>query len=263
MKSSAISAAPDYRVRLAELFEEKKRLNPAFSLRAFARLLGVSPASISQVLSGKRHLSRKLAREVAQRLGFSPLETQEWMQGHLRARYEEQATETPSPYQLLELDRFNLISDWYHYAILSLSEVKAASAKPEWIARRLNITRAQAVDALARLERLKLIEIRGGKFRQTVPPLDTPNGVPSAALRKHHSQILHKADLAQHEMPIEEREYGTLTMAVNPARLPQARERLRALRDELSAILENGKRERVYILSYQLFPLDRSEESLH
>ena len=47
----------EYRKALRESFEEKKYRNSKYSLRSFARDLSVSPAALSQVLSGKRDFS--------------------------------------------------------------------------------------------------------------------------------------------------------------------------------------------------------------
>lgn len=37
-------------------FENRKAKNPHFSLRAFSRWLDISPAQVSQIISGKRRI---------------------------------------------------------------------------------------------------------------------------------------------------------------------------------------------------------------
>ena len=58
---------------------------------------------------------------------------------------------------IVDLDTFAVISDWYHYAILSLLEVTDARLDPRWISKRLGINRLEARLAIERLKRLSLI----------------------------------------------------------------------------------------------------------
>lgn len=54
--------------QLREELVRRQQRNPRYSLRAFARATGVSPATMSQVLSGKRSLTLRTARNIIQRL---------------------------------------------------------------------------------------------------------------------------------------------------------------------------------------------------
>lgn len=49
-------------------FTKRKSKNPFYSLRAFARDLHISPASLSLILLGKRTLTVSMARRVLARL---------------------------------------------------------------------------------------------------------------------------------------------------------------------------------------------------
>lgn len=57
-------------------FNDRKDKNPRYSLRAFARSLGVSSGQLSEILSGKRPLSHKLARRIAIALALTEEESQ-------------------------------------------------------------------------------------------------------------------------------------------------------------------------------------------
>ncbi|MBI1860262.1 MAG: helix-turn-helix domain-containing protein [Deltaproteobacteria bacterium] len=45
--------------------ERRKRKNPAYSLRGFARALGLSHTLVSHLISGKRAVSKKTAEKIA------------------------------------------------------------------------------------------------------------------------------------------------------------------------------------------------------
>ena len=57
-----------YQDILNEYFLIKKEVNPAYSLRAFARDLGLPSSNLSNVLKGKQGLSIKSALQILERL---------------------------------------------------------------------------------------------------------------------------------------------------------------------------------------------------
>lgn len=244
---------------LASEWRKRKTRNGQFSLRAFARFLEMSPSLLSQLLSGKRRLTRKQALKIANRLDFSPAERNRLLIGP----YSETAGLLDER-RLLEEDQFNLISDWYHYAILGLASLESNSSSPKWISRRLGISEIIATDALRRLKRLKLIEIKDGSFRQVTKPLDAGWNAPSAALRRHHKQNMDLAKEKIDTVDLSKREYSSITMAANPIQLKKAKDLIAEFKYRLSKILEQGERTEVYTLSVQLFPvttLDSEEKS--
>lgn len=234
-----------------ELDKRIKR-NPAFSLRAFAKLLDISPTTLSQVISNKRNMSMKTGSNILHRLGYSPTE-----QLNLIAMTETEVSENKN-IQITE-DKFQLISEWYYLAILSLGEIAHAKADPRWIAKRLNISLALANEALQRLERLNIIEIKDGTYKQIHPPFKTSDDIPSAAIRNYHTNILNLAIEKLETIDVQKREYSSVTMAINSKNLKKAKDLTRKYKSEISKLLETGKADRVYHLAIQLFPLDTEE----
>lgn len=234
--------------------------NPQYSLRAFARSAGVSHTLLSLVLSGKRPMSRKTANRLADTLALDPNQREQFVNapentmGHLataRGRKEAQSM------RQLSLDQFALISEWYHYAILSLLELPDSKLEPRWISSRLRISQLQAAEAVERLHRLNLLEKgEDGRWRQSGNPIKIDNSVSTPATRKFHEQILSKALESLERDPFETRSFISTTYMLDPAVVPLARERLnelkRALVRELSTL---GKPSVVYNLSMQLYPV--------
>lgn len=60
-----------YHDLLQEKFIKKKQNNPAFSLRAFARVIEISPAKLSQIMNKKQGLSMKCAKNICKKLNLS------------------------------------------------------------------------------------------------------------------------------------------------------------------------------------------------
>lgn len=60
----------DYRTTLKKEFELRRGRNAFYSLRAFARDLGLSPARLSEVLAGKKGISSEAAESIALKLNL-------------------------------------------------------------------------------------------------------------------------------------------------------------------------------------------------
>ncbi len=203
-------------------------------------------------------MTKKVLNKLAERLEFSPVQFESFRAMLPSSKYGD------IEFQPLELDLFEVISDWYHYAILELITVESFDASPTWIARCLGITQAEARDALDRLIRLGLL-VRDAKTGSVNPGAvsnysnaDCFN--PNGAQKKHQGQILNLAMQALEEIPAEERDQTSVTLAIPHERLAEARERITQFRRELSALLQRpGKRDSVYQLSISLFPLTRSQ----
>ncbi len=97
-------------------------------------------------------------------------------------------------YETLSLDSFELISDWYHYVILSALELPGAKLEAKWISKQIGIQPLQAKLAIERLKRLGLVEqISAGNWRQSTAPIKIDNKNSSGATKKFHKQLLTRA----------------------------------------------------------------------
>lgn len=245
-----------YRTRLRRELLARQDRNSAYSLRAFARDLGLNPTSLSLVLAGKRRLARENALKVARALQLSPLETNTLLN---QLGYAANAKIESLEFVHLEDDQFRVIADWYHYALLSLAKLKHNRAEPRWIAKRLGIPVAVAREAVQRLVRLDLVTVRGGRLYRTGLSVTTARDAPSASLRRFHKQMLGQAETALSTVPVEWRELGSTTLALDVSRLAEAKTRILAFRREMARLLETGHATQVYTLAVQLFPLGKFE----
>lgn len=255
---------------LKQRLQERISANPRYSLRAFARDLGLNASKLSEVLNRKQGLSAESARRICRKLSLSPSETEYFCKlveasdaRSKRARLAAQAqiaslAEDQSLRQIQD-DTFKIISDWYHYALLSLAETLSFKSDAAWIARRLGITKLEVEQAVSRLARLELLEIKGGKIRPTGVQLTTKSGMPSESIRKFNRQVIEKSLQAIAMQTIDEREIGTLTTSVHTDDLPVIKEMIRRHRRELNQFIMTRNKSRkpneVYCLAAQFFRL--------
>lgn len=89
---------------------------------------------------------------------------------------------------------------------------------------------------------------------------ETTSDIPSAALRRSHRQTLEQAIESLEEVRIELRDITSITMAIDPARIGEAKTAIRRFRRDMAALLEDGRRTEVYNLNVQLVPVTRWRE---
>ncbi len=228
--------------------EKRQKNNSAYSLRSFAKFLEISPAALSQLMSGKRGISVKRLSKIIEKLSLPPSE----LKSLIRTKGKRNTT-------ILKEDEFKLISEWYHFGILSLGELKTCKSDPRWIAKRLNIPVGTANEVLQRLERMGIIQVKDGRFKQITPPLKTTSDIPSSTIRAYHKSILGLAQNKIETVDVKEREYSALTMAINTKNLQKAKKLTDEYKEEMLQLLEQGTLDEVYQLSIQLFPLSVKE----
>lgn len=234
--------------------------NPSYSMRAFAKKTGLTSSALSEILRGKRRVSKDLAERIARRLCLAP-DQSETLLGLFpeKLTYDSARREEAIRYTQLNMDHFHVISDWHHFAILSLLETESYRHEAQWVARRLGIKTAEAKAALGRLERLGMIEIdkKGRATREDVH-YATSDDIANISLRKLHAQNLELAQRSLQEDEVDERDFLAMTLAIDPQDMPVAKKMLREFSDRFGKRLESGAKKEVYKLCMQFIPLSKS-----
>lgn len=228
----------------------RKSINPNFSMRSFAKWLGVSPAQLSQMITGKRPITLKSMKKISDRLGLSPNERNS-LAGSLLDSQEDQ---TEKQFLRLREDQFHLISDWYHMAILSLAKTKKTQSDPRWIARRLGISIEQASQALLRLERLGIIQTKP-KLKQISEPIEMVSEIPSEAIRKYHIQNLNLAIEKIEMVEVKKRQFQSISVPINPDKIANFKKLIDNFLSSAHELSRKCEGQEVYNLNVQLFPV--------
>lgn len=264
----------NYREFLANELTRRMRHNPRYSQRAFSKQLGMSPGELSEILNGKRRLGLKSVLRIAQALGLNQTETkhlallvqmektQEFGKGELLKTGKELLKELPESRQMSH-DLFSIVSDWYHFAILNLAETEGFQWKEQYIAKRLGISRTEAILALKRLEKVGLIQKeKSGKFRVTEDYVKAVEGVPSEAGRRFHQQILQMAISALDLQPLSEREISGMSFPTHIKNIPSLKKDISEFLDQMAAKYSKDRtKNEVYHLEVSLFRLSHGESN--
>ncbi|MNL35288.1 hypothetical protein D3C87_1573090 [compost metagenome] len=164
----------------------------------------------------------------------------------------------PLVYDEIDLESFNIISDWAYYAVLSLFEISSSKFDPKWIATRLNIAEARAEHVLQGLVANGLLAKSQGVWKQTGKPIKIENPISTQVTRSFNKKLIGKAIESLENDSIELRNLSSTTFAVDTAQIPFAVKRIREFRRKLTSELEKkGSPKEVYSLTVQLFPLTK------
>lgn len=259
-----------YQDFLLEEFRSRRSRNPHYSLRAFARDLGMPASKLSQNLRGLCGISVAKAEKIAAKLQMRDDEKQLFLalveSQHARSRVARQQAQASlqkireEKLDEMSLETFSTIRDWYHMAILEMTDIKGFRPDPEWIAAKLGLPADIVREAVQRLQNLELLLIEGDTWRQTHAELELPSGVPSRTIREHHKQILTKAIVALDQVAVERRDYSSQTFAFDHNNLNEVKNMIREFQRKLGKLSHQGTKDSVYVMSMQLFPLVEVEE---
>lgn len=256
----------DYRLVLREEFLSRRLRNPRYSLRAFARDLSLSASTLSEVLSKHHNLSLKKAESVTRALGLSRERAASFLRAVGSAASETFDLETapmnapPVPgtaWHVIDEDRFRVIADWYHLAILEATKLAEFRPDVDWLARRFGLDRATMEQGVKRLKNLKLLAVRGGEWVANHSAVIAGRGVPSAIIRQFHQQMLALAQASVEGQPQSQRELQAAVVATDADGVEYARNEMRRFVRQLGEEMARRPiKDRTYCISMQLFRAD-------
>ncbi|MBY0415559.1 MAG: TIGR02147 family protein [Bdellovibrionales bacterium] len=259
----------NYKDYLNDELVKRVGVNRAYSLRAFAKSLGLSSGELSEVLRGVRKLSVKSAMKISKSLNLTSRETKHLLglvnkeHGVISETLEDSEA---SPYKEVKMnpDEFAIVNDWYHFAILNLADCKDFEWSFAWIAKKLNITSFEvkvAIDKMIKVGLIKKINYKNGdvSYKVNEDYVMSAEGVSSQAVKNYHRQILMKAIDSLELQKIEERDITGIGMAIDEKDLAAIKKEISEFQDTLVEKYSKGKKERVYQLEVALFALSEKD----
>jgi uncharacterized protein (TIGR02147 family) len=249
-------------VWLRQELVERVRRNPSYSLRAFAKQLGIPASRVSDIINEKRPITANNARLIAHSLGLNAADKDFFLKSILEVKRKTklQGSSQKLDYIQIQDDIFSSISEWYHFAVLELTKVEGFRSDVRWISRRLGVSPHLIREAIDRLVRLNmLVADKNGNFKMA-KSFTTTHDIPSSALVASHKQSLELAIKSLSDTPVSLRDVSSITFAMNIKKIPEAKARIQKFRRQLTKHLESGPSNEVYNLNIQLVPVSRSIE---
>lgn len=240
---------------LLDYLNKLKEKNPKYSLRAFAKKMDMSPSHLSSIINKRKKLSPNQAIQIIKKLNLNEGQSLKLLENvHPELK---QALKTKIEQQTLTEEEFKLISNWVHFAILSLSFLPDNQASTHWISQKLGIPENSVISPFQRLQKMGLVKVIEGKFYQVAKSLTTTQDIPSEAIKEHHRQNLELAKEKLQTMDLFLREYGSITFPLNIKDIQKAKDLITDFKLKLYNEVKSSDPTDVYTLAIQLFPLTK------
>ena len=252
--SSKKFASPNEWLKCELLARQQK--NPKFSARAFARQLKIGPGRMSEYLSGKRRVSKKIASKIADSVGFDFQETKKFV-----GLTEKVVSNNKEDYLTLDDEAISIVLHWYHYAILNLVNTTDCEYSYKFISKRLSIPYHLTKSAIERLIKCGLLENKNNALNRTTQSLTTSRDIPSGIIRQSHIDRLAIASERLESVDVSKRDYSSVVFNLDPDEIEPIKNAIEKFRRKIKVSAIKTEPKEVYSLSIQLFPLTQSLES--
>jgi uncharacterized protein (TIGR02147 family) len=262
---------------LKSTLQAKAKLNSSYSLRAFAKKLGLSAGGLSLVLNKKKKLSSERAHDIARALELKADEADYFMamiqlegakSETLRMEYLDKLRKMNPKLNhsknlkqtILPLEHFKLVSEWYGLAILELLSGVEGKWTSSAIQRKLKLSKIEVEVMLERLGRLEMIEECDGEYRRVVDTVMVSSHAPNEALRNYYEAIHDKSKQSIRTQSPEEKVIGWQVFAFDPTQLDEVRKLTDEYLTKLEELSLQGKnKSEVYQALTNVFRISNKE----
>lgn len=249
-----------FRDFLEKELEIRRKKNPRYSLRGYARSLNLSPALLSRILNRKHKLSYRTFSKIDQSLEI-PFEIRTGILKELESEDSQRKRSNAKLREPMTVEDFSEISNWQSLAIMSLGTLEKNSNDPYWIAEKLEVSVEEARGFYSRLKGLGYITEENHSFKRTKKWLSVSPGISVKVIREYHKQTIQKAISSIDQKSIDERSIHGLAFPTNPEVMDEVNNEIRRFCNRISSISKKASGPKsVYHLSVQYFPLTQPVE---
>jgi uncharacterized protein (TIGR02147 family) len=269
-RAASFFSNTDFRQVLIDAYEERSARRKSYSIRAFARDLGIRHSTLSAIMRGLHGMSGNLAREISAKLNLSKRETEYFValvdSKHARSKLVRdeakqkllKLTSARAPEKIIDSAHF--LSTWVYPATLELVSLGSSRVDADFISKRLKISKPKAEEALMLLLSLGLIKKMDSGFARVKEHLVATGNTPKPILRQFHKQILDLGKKAIDEQPIEQRRVLSATFSFDSRKTEKARAWLYDVyQNFLNEFATGGTSDSVNAVSMQFFRVDHKE----
>ncbi|MFS4459774.1 TIGR02147 family protein [Bdellovibrio sp. HCB2-146] len=231
---------------------QKLQKDGKYSLRSFAKDLGLSPGRLTELLQQTNIPTIKTLEKIATSLKLSEIQRRELF---IAAEQDKKQRLLHQADVVLKEQDLHLIVDWVPYAIVSLLMTRDFHLSAENVSTRLGVSFQQASDSIEKLKQFKMIYELDGKWIAGKPKIATETDIPSEMIRHSHREKMELAVQRMNQVPVELRDFSSITFPADPKNLEVAKKMIIDFRRTLAETMSRGGPTEVYSLNLQLFPL--------
>ena len=244
---------------LKKIYAEKKGKNAKFSMRAFARKIGISQGRLSEIMSGKRNLTLRVAQKFVSACQLNQNE-QKKIYDLVRAQ-KHLKTKKIVERRFISSEDFEKICHWPYYALLALIESSGIDTTVDEYAQKLQIEKIILIEMLKQLEKIAMIKNDHGCYSLVEESTITTQDVLSHTIQKFHQELVVFHLSQMEKIPIDLRMVESLILPFSINKVPQAKRMVRHFLEEFQKKFGHSKGEDVFGISLLFSPLNRLKES--
>lgn len=257
---------------LTNALQSRRDKNPSYSLRAFAKHLDISPSLLSNLLRGSKGISEQKAAQMAKKLQLSKDLSKIFVLSAVGAHDRSATKRKDAAQELAKLQtrkantkvisesEMNILRSWHYLTLLELLELPECEHSVTWLARKLGLTTMATDKMIDQLLSLKMIQYTDEKYSSVYGETQSEFDTQSEATVDFHRSILAEAQKAIKRDEITKREYISMTLAFDIAKMEEAKESIRDFQEKFAAKFydKDGDNNSVYQLSMQFFRTDQT-----
>ena len=260
---------------MKDFLSELKKKNSAFSLRAWAKQLGMkSHAPLHDILNGKRKVPKKLVPPLLKSLKLDTksikyfeamVDLQRSKSEEERELYRERLSKlAPTELRTIDdLETYKVISDPLHIILSELSQVKNFRSNSGWMKQhmRLNLNMRELETMYSRLINLDVLTEKNGKVSKTAKHLYTTLETTDEVRQNYHSTCAQLGQDLISKLPLEKKEFNSVAFNLKSKDIPKVKERLREFMNDLIEEFEapSQKGDETFQLNLHLFSLSKPD----
>ncbi len=274
MDQNSIPSVYDYKTPqtfLSETMMARQKQDSSFSIRRWAKEMGVSHTLLALFLQGKRdiklkhveYLTRGVKLTTAEKLYFQALIEFNTAQTEAQKTLLQTWLSELHPggnKRSIEFSSFRVISDWIHFAIMAICSHPVSKPNLDQIENhfKTKVDSRSIKNALNRLIELQLLKKESdGTYHTLLDGLSSLNDKTDAGVREYHRQVSDLAKTALEEQDVLEREFQGIALLVPHNKRDLAKQLIRRFRDQFikSMEIETNQPAEAYQLNLQFFRL--------
>lgn len=240
-----------------------ERRSSGYSLRALAKRLEISPATLSQALQHKRTMTRSTVKKIVDLIAPGDAKAASALD-HFQDYYSasKQTTSLDFLSKRIPEDELMFFKKWHHLAMVTFFDTHHYDGTVQSIANYFNLELAEAQESVDRLLRMGIVMEDKGRLRNTAMFYFTDR---SKLAETIHSSKLEALKQAAHTLENKKvqsmSDFSMMFSVFDPELLPEAIEYIDKMKKGfVRKFKDRGNKNAVYQLSIQLMPCGNTEQ---
>lgn len=269
----------DYRLFLRDFYDLEKSLDSTFSYRVFATAVDIDASLLVKILRSKRHLSDTSVNTFVAFFNFKEGKSEYFREmvaygkaktpDAIRKHFETLQKMRPSRCRMLDEARYRYFQQWYYPMVRSALDVYEYRGEQDAVSLGNScipkLTAAQIVTSVEALLQLGLAKRNEqGRIVPSDAHVRTQDHWLSASISEYQKTVTELGRQSIENIPKENRDISTLTMALDSSQIEKIRGILADARKSIVNVVNSMPAEQcdsVYQLNFQMFPMMKKVRS--